>query len=432
MKTIEKEAKQVAWQIGQRIKDPEKVVGVLLSENNHFSPMKLNPWEPTTLSHGFPAFICLFSELEEYFPGEGWELVCRQHILKLIEHLEKNGVHNVSMFSGMTGICFAINQASKNKQRYQTLLSKLEDLLLKKITSDYLKENFVPSLPHQYDLISGMSGIIPYLIQSTAPRSFVQQLCKNLLKVTENISFENYSIPGWYVPVNIQSSQPYGVFDAGMAHGITGCLNALTKAFKQGHVVENHRKGIQKIVLWLQNIKQDVAGVESVWPGTLAFNPNKPNQMELQADYYRDSWCYGSPGIAIALLQTAIVLEDHALYQYSNQALIDCTRRIKTQSNLQCISFCHGWAGLLTIFYQAYLMTKNLNFLESSYEIAKMIINRWNKSFAFGFKCLATLPQTSEEIFIDNAGMLDGVTGTALSLLNLGSKEARPWIQIFI
>jgi hypothetical protein len=40
-------------------------------------------WDPTTLSHGYPGLICLFTELHSYFPNEKWDIK-RHHCIELL------------------------------------------------------------------------------------------------------------------------------------------------------------------------------------------------------------------------------------------------------------------------------------------------------------------------------------------------------------
>lgn len=446
MLTINNKCLEIVIEIGHRLKNIDHVIEISSKKENFIPWINASPWDATTLSHGYPGLICLFSELDNCFPGQQWDVVCHTCILNLVDHLEKKGFHNTSLFSGLTGIAFAIFLASKKGTRYQKLTSKLQPLLLEQISNNYIKpiantrkeHRFLN--PQQYDVIVGISGIIPYLLscEGHETRACIEQLLLILVELTEFQDLHGNQVPGWFVPAEFiyreefREQTPLGLFDQGLAHGIAGCLAALAKSFSQGIIVPGHLESMKKIIGWLKGVRQDINGISNIWPGKIKFNPDKANGLELSDSHYRDGWCYGSSAIALAILQAARAMNCEKNKNDAILALEEGCLRFKTQSNLECVSFCHGWAGLLAIMQQAYFLTQKTVFSETASEIAKHITSQWDASLPFGYKCLSAVPNKDKEILIDNPGLLDGVTGAALSLLLSLSKESKPWVQIFL
>ncbi|MFI5343262.1 MAG: lanthionine synthetase LanC family protein [Chlamydiales bacterium] len=106
--------------------------------------------------------------------------------------------------------------------------------------------------------------------------------------------------------------------------------------------------------------------------------------------------------------------------------------RFRRSRNLECVSFCHGLAGLLTMSHSFYLETHLNLFSETAQQIVQLILNQYQPDIPFGFKCYASIPNSHEDLLIDNAGLLDGIAGTLLSLLFSTSNQSRKWIELFL
>jgi hypothetical protein len=78
-----------------------------------------------------------------------------------------------------------------------------------------------------------------------------------------------------------------------------------------------------------------------------------------------------------------------------------------------------------------YLETHLDVFSKTSTQIVQLILDHYDDSLPFGFKCQASSPSSYSSILIDNAGLLDGVAGTILSLLFSLSNNQPGWLQIF-
>jgi lantibiotic modifying enzyme len=431
--------------IAERLKDSQWVKEVSLKEQNFMPYIQAYPWGASSLSHGYPGLIILFSEMDAFFPHQEWEYTAHQYIVDLLQEIEQTGVHNSSLFSGLTGICFAIHLASKQGTRYQTVLAKLNSILMKQIKTDYLvslydaKFNAEPFSPLQYDVIVGLSGVLSYLLEYShvdAMRETARSVVEALVLLKDSVSYEGHQLPGWYTLCHhlIHEEQrlkyPQGCFDTGLAHGIAGCLAALSKAYLNGILVDDQLEMIQHLSTWL--LEHPLDKERYLWPSKYAFNPHCQHQLEVKEEFYRDGWCYGAPGIASALFLAGKTLVNQRLQQEAIQVMTNVCERFQANRNLECVSFCHGLAGLLTMLHSMYLETQIEKFARTSQQIVDLILERYDASLPFGFKCFASIPNTDETRLVDNAGFLDGVVGTILSLLFSISNKQREWTQIFL
>ncbi len=433
----------VCLTLAHRFKDPVWIKQVSLQKQNFMPYIQAYPWDITTLSHGYPGFIILFSEMEACFPDQGWDLIAHRYLVELIQEIEKRGIHNSSLFSGLSGICFAIHLASKQSTRYQTLIAQLNAILIKNIEADYLlpieeTRHVAQALSlFQYDVITGLSGVLSYVLEYVhveAMQMLAYRIVRVLTLLKEGVLHAGIELPGWYTPVSYlireeqRAQYPEGSFDTGVAHGVAGCMAALAKAYLKGIIVDNQLETIQKMAFWLQ--ENQVKGKK--WPAKFGFNARIRNYLEVTTDFYRDGWCYGAPGIASSLLLAAQALQSDSLKQEAIHIMQVVCERFDSQQNLECVSFCHGLAGLLTQVHAFFLETHLVLFSKTASQITRSILERYDPDFPFGYKCVASLPKGDETVCIDNAGFLDGVIGTLLSLLFSTSSEKQNWVKLFL
>ena len=112
------------------------------------------PLSPS-LGGGFAGLLLLFNSL-------GWEGAERECALKIKEEIERSGIADYSLFSGLAGICFALRQAG----RYGKMVQKLDDYLVDKVRGKVMHNLSSPLRMEEYDLISGLTGIGLYLLHS--------------------------------------------------------------------------------------------------------------------------------------------------------------------------------------------------------------------------------------------------------------------------
>lgn len=439
--------RKMCWSLAHRLKEIEWVEAVSLEKKNFIPFINANPWDPTTLSHGYPGLICLFSEMDWQFPNEGWDEVTHNVIEVLVGVISSQGVHNATLFSGLSGICFAIYLASKNGSRYKTLFTKLHHALLDQIEAEYLlpirkRSQDSPFPARLCDTITGITGVLAYFlcVQWTDQRTvaLVRVLLEYLVFATLPIHWKGCMVPGWLsapedlVREETRHAYPLGCFDTGVAHGIAGPLAILSKAYKTRIVVGGHVEAISRISRWLIQTSRKVGSVDGVWPSRFGFSESAHDHLEVVSTFYRDGWCYGAPGIATALFEAGCALNDSSLKSRAIAIMEAACSRFLRGNRLQCVSFCHGLAGFLCMVHQMQLRAPAALFTSATRSILKHIKQRYDEMLPFGFTTLGSIPNSSEEVIIDNAGLIDGVAGTLLSLLFINQSSTRPWTQLFL
>lgn len=318
-------------------------------------------WESSTLSHGYPGLIIAFSLMDEAFPSEGWSVTTKEYLSLLLDDIRLKGINNLSLFSGLGGIVSSVQYVSP-----LPFLSELELLLAKKA------ETLI-----EHDVISGTCGILPALLRAKQFDTAKELLIRLVTAVKDCL-------------------------DTGLAHGAAGTLFTLSYATLHGLAVAGQKELMEKIVDWLA--KAYLA--EKIWPPLTNDEPF----------FYRDGWCYGSPGISLSLLYAAYALQCEKTKTFANESIEEvCLRWQMGKTNLDCVSFCHGFCGLLAIIEQFSKTCPSPLLTKTSQEIIEAIGARFNPKTPFGFTCKMTIPH---EVSVNCPGLLNGSSGVLITLLD--------------
>ncbi len=409
-------------------------------------------WSTTTLSHGTPALILLFATLDKLFPEEGWDESAHAHILHLKKAIEKEGIASLSIFSGLSGICFSILQASREGTRYQNLLQKLHAYLIQELEKGVfseLEEKIqlgIASRMEDYELISGITGVGSYFLEIKEEKT-LQKVLKLLIDRTKNIKIGTHSVPGWYVPSHFQfiaedkKKFPKGNFNLGMAHGIAGPLTLLSLCLLEGIHVEGQKEAIEKMGKWLVERRSTFDG-EIYWPDRVSFE-EETAQKFANGPITFDAWCYGSAGVARALYLASQATKDSAMKEASIAGFEAIAYRKKSLWNLNTSSLCHGFSGTMLMMHLMARDTKIPLFNSACTEMQEHLLEQFDPDTFLGFFDFEPLIQDqfisnqtdevrrAEFIKVQKAGLLDGISGILLALLSL-EKGDTSWAAPFL
>ncbi|MDT0322877.1 lanthionine synthetase C family protein [Streptomyces millisiae] len=204
-----------------------------------------------------------------------------------------------------------------------------------------------------YDVIKGLAGIGRILLTAIRTRDSVAQqgLDAALTTLTDMINTPA-DLPGWWLPAEehvlpVPGTLPAsGAATTGMAHGIAGPLALLSLATRAGHTVPGQRTAIRSAAAWL--LRWSTPG--PAWPPNISGEAlrNVPNTAGLApSPGRRDAWCYGTPGIATALIHAARALDDDELHHTAHAAMDVLARRSADSWDSTGPGLCHGSAGVL-------------------------------------------------------------------------------------
>ncbi|HEY0513325.1 MAG TPA: lanthionine synthetase C family protein [Thermoanaerobaculia bacterium] len=298
------------------------------------------------LGTGGAGIALLFEYLDRARPGAGYGEIAQQRLERAIDDLASSR-QVPSLFGGFTGISWAVEHLLAAEEDgdagEEDLNADIDAALL-----DHLRTT---PWVLDYDLIGGLVGYGVYALERL-PRPSAAA-CLEL--VVERLAETALPRPGglaWYTPFEQlpKANQPWfpqGVDNLGVAHGTPGVIALLARICASGVAAERARPLLMDSVSWLLAQKLP-PGEVSVFP--YAVGP------EVRLRPARTAWCYGDPGIAMALLFAGRAAGEPAWEREALDLARTVARRPPENCRVEDAGLCHGAAGLghlLNRFYQA-------------------------------------------------------------------------------
>jgi hypothetical protein len=220
------------------------------------------------------------------------------------------------------------------------------------------------------------------------------------------------SRPGWWIPA--QPGQPArlhpsGEAATGMAHGIAGPLAFLAAAHDAGYSTHGQAAAMRTTADWLLRWQTSGSWPPAITGAELA--SGIPDPMPGR----RDAWCYGTPGIARALILAGHALGDQ---QLTRDGLGTLTMMASQERwDVEGPSVCHGYAGVL--------QSSEPSAPAAAQRAAQAILAARRPASTYVFR------HHSKDSQADRPGLLTGAAGIALALTGYGSLPAAeitsPW-----
>ncbi len=282
-----------------------------------------------------------------------------------------------------------------------------EENPLRKIDENILEYTKNSPWKWDYDLISGLVGIGVYALEAL-PRPTSRAILEEVVTRLSELAQEMDGGIAWatspeLLPEWQRELDPKGYYNLGLAHGIPGVWSILAQAATEGIQESTSRELLEKSISWL--LDQDLPE-EAGFPGWIPIGSKREEGT-------RYAWCYGDPGIAIALFSAARLLGNDVW----EAASLKISRRIAEASperaGVKDAGICHGSAGLGHIFNRFYQATNDEQFLGAArHWFARTLEFRQPGSGVGGYQMFA------KGKLLDDAGILTGSSGIALTLLS--------------
>ena len=271
---------------------------------------------------------------------------------------------------------------------------------------------------HVHDAITGLSGIGRILLaalhngHAKAAPGLTAALATLTAMIGNPVSSER---PGWWLPAAARpasgAAPSSGAADTGTAHGIAGALALLSLATSAGRTVPGQTGAIKEAARWLLRFRDPCSGT---WPPYISGDDLDRNAPPANAPGRRDAWCYGTPGIATALILAGRALADRDLTCVGEDAMKTLGQRPADTWDVTGPTLCHGHAGVL----QAACRTSSGAAAASS---SRAITASFDPRLPF-----AVAHHTQDGHRENRPGFLTGAAGTALALADYAQLPAAP------
>ncbi|AUO09476.1 hypothetical protein NS115_18160 [Paenibacillus jamilae] len=441
---VRKQVAQVLQAIVQRYKDPDQVRAQMKQVPGQVIEGKqVARWSDTSFSGGFTGICVLMGQLDQLYPDNGWDMVGHSYLQKIQQVIEQQGIHTLSLYSGLAGILLGVRALSRKNTRYQgmldTLASWFEEAVLNyvEICKNQWEEGQLRI--SQYDTIEGLTGIARVVL-AFSDRPQMKIIWQRIVEVFHIFcgekDYQGHRIPAWHILSANQFLEhekvqyPNGNFNLGLSHGISGPLAFLSLSQLQGMTTEAMRADLRRLTEWI--CRWRVSGeAGTLWPGRVAVE--EVLQGELHPSSIRDpwdSWCYGVPGIARSIWLAGQAMHNQEWSAIGLQAYVDIENRIQTMGGLTASTLCHGIGGLLHMVQRMYSDTGHVKLGAIRDELVVAVLDKYAAESKFGYYDEYFVNGKYEQV--DEAGFLTGAAGVALVLASLLCEESPDWDQALL
>lgn len=293
----------------------------------------LAPWLASGTT-GIAAFFAAYAEATGDDDARAYALLL---VEDAIENLGQAEVLLPDLYGGISGVGWA--------------LSRLEGRLLDRDDDESDVDAFVTHAleandpwPGSFDLIRGLAGIGTYALERlprASARHQIELVVDRLAGLVEAVAGQPghtwRTQPSPLFPAT-SNRYPNGHFDVGLAHGVAGPIAFLAEVLLRVPDAPADTKPLLEGALrWLRT--QRLSGARSVYPSM--YGPDDDSRAPA-----RLAWCYGDPGVAVALLAAGRALGDETLVAEARELAYRCAGVGAVEGHIEDAGLCHGSAGL--------------------------------------------------------------------------------------
>ncbi len=280
-----------------------------------------------------------------------------------------------------------------------------------------------PAWEGKYDLIGGLAGLGVYALErGPAGRSILEGVVRHL----DDLAEWDGEWAAWRTrPGDMRPDQlpeyPSGWFNLGMAHGAPGPIAVLASAVRAGVEADRAARLVSGAVDRLLARRRR---------GTISAFAN-PHPAGPRPQTSRLAWCYGDPGVAVALLSAGRCLGEPAWERSAVEIAVASARRPPGHAGVVDACLCHGSAGLAHLFDRLHQATGEEPLLEAArrWYRATLDARRPGAGIA-GFETSAGDPDRPERVV--DPGFLTGAAGIALALLSASRPIEPAWDRLLL
>jgi lantibiotic modifying enzyme len=247
------------------------------------------------------------------------------------------------LYGGFTGIAWALAKlrAWKIVKAGDPSFAPVDKALLSLVSRDGWDDTV--------ELIAGLAGCLVYAL-ARLPNPDAQRILERGLGIFERTAETTADGFTWFVPSSFLTSTtleraPEGCYNLGVSHGNPGVFSVVAEIHRLGIDPPRSRRILEESVRWV--LAQELDG--GVFPSLIGPGVDpKPARV---------AWCYGSPGIPIALLRAARALDRDDWRETALRLAKIAAATPFEASGVIDPPFCHGAVGLMHQFNRLYQET---------------------------------------------------------------------------
>jgi lantibiotic modifying enzyme len=276
------------------------------------------------------------------------------------------------------------------------------------------------------DLITGLVGLGVYALERL-PRPdarrclecVVARLAESAEPCPEGLTWRTW--PRW-LPEAQRRELPEGRYDLGVAHGVPGIIAVLAGAVRVGVAEPEARRLLRGAWSWVMAQRLPHAGrrfPHAIIPG----GTPKPT---------RAAWCYGDPGVSLALFTAARAVREPAWEAEALELAREAARRPLEDAGVKDAPLCHGASGLLHIYNRLHQATGEEVFASAARQWLEHALRQRQPDKGLGGYAFWSQDDQGAPSWVDRPGLLEGTAGIALALLAAASSVEPSWDRVLL
>lgn len=269
------------------------------------------------------------------------------------------------------------------------------------------------------DLIRGVTGAGVYLLERGRDTARAAQRLAEMATTTDK-GTTWWVDPATCLPERAEA-YPEGYYDVGIAHGQAGTVAFLAHAVAAGD--ETARPLLEQAAEWLLAHRLPDGTGPGRYPSIVPHD-DRP--------YFgsRLAWCYGDPGVAVALLAAGRALGDDRLLKEGYDLAVDAAGRRGEDGGVRDAPLCHGSAGLVQIFRRLHEQTGDERVADAArhwFDVALAQRRAGEPVAGYG-----SIRPGNDFEYEPLAGFLEGAAGVALALHSAVTGQDNGWDSLLL
>lgn len=283
-----------------------------------------------SLSRGAAGRALALTYLDDVLPGRGYAEAAGIALRRATAGVAAQPL-GPGLLQGFTGVAWTVaHLARRAGTDAESATAPVDRALI-----DVLRRHGWPGI---YDHVSGVVGVGVYALERL-PSPAGAELLELVVRALEARAEHRDGRATWFTPPeelhpDARKRAPDGYYNLGLAHGVPGVAAVLAGATAAG--VDDAAPLLDASVAWLES--QILDDEPALWPFFVG-----PGVDVFPA---RLAWCYGDPGVAVALLHAAAARERDHWRALVDRAVDLMLARGHDASGVTGASLCHGAAGL--------------------------------------------------------------------------------------
>ncbi|MGO1052943.1 lanthionine synthetase C family protein [Crossiella sp. CA198] len=424
-------ATATALEVARRCADPERVIDLVMAAAEQ--AVHPNGWAYHGFAHGH-AGLALVQVLAAEAAAEQADrhaalAAAFTYIREAVAGTAGTPLTEPGVLSGTSGLALGLAACVRAEPRFGPSLDRLHEQLAAQVLDLPLPRVEREVSDVDYDMVSGAAGILSYLCGIADPGPAVRAAAEHLVDYLVWLGAPPRDLTltrRWLITPDLCRSDrdyPNGHLNVGLAHGIPGPLAALATAWLAGYQRPGQETALRLTLGWVQALRRtDEHG--PVWPSEVPIDDTgaetRPSQPADQI-----AWCYGTAGVAVALLPVAEALGDDSLRALAVASFEAVLGRF-AEHPVQSPTFCHGIAGVLVLCLEFAAHGSALA-ADWTPRLLELLLAQADPELPVLFR-----DQEKPGVFVDSPSLLSGSAGIALALLAATAPRRPSWFRAFL